>query len=415
MELFYILLVLLVVTRTCGEIAARIGQPELVGELIGGILLGVLVHRFEHVFPVLSELSGNEIFTSFTDLGVFFLMLLAGLEMHPRDLGKASLGAFWIALGGLFVPLAAGCALGWFYIPDSEWKTAQVLFLGTTLAITAIPVAVKVLLEINWLNTRMGQLVVSAALFDDLFGIILLGLLTGLLKTGEIPGALGFLGLGLRIVGFLVISFALGMWVLPFLGRKLKGLWMEELEFSMLLVVGLGFSMLAEAFGLHFILGAFVAGLFFTQRTIGDDLFRAVETKVQAVATGFLAPLFFASIGLHLDVSALWHIPVFVLLLILLAVGSKFLGAGLVARRAGLDNRESAGVGIAMSARGAVELIIAGIALEAGLFSKPEPTPMVVQHLFSAVVIMAIVTTLVMPVGLRLLLPERNGEEGDSS
>jgi Kef-type K+ transport system membrane component KefB len=294
------------------------------------------------------------------------------------------------------------------FLPPSQWKLAQVLFIGTTLAITAIPVAVKVLLDLNLLKTKLGQLIVSAALFDDIFGLILLGVLTGLLKSGEVPGPVGFLTLGLKTVGFFAIATAIGLWVLPLVGRRLRRFWIEELEFTMLLVVGLGFALLAEAFGLHFILGAFLTGLFFTQRTVGTRVLEDVESKVSAVASGFLAPLFFASIGLHLDISALWTIPVFVILLIVVALATKLLGAGLAARAVGLERKEAAGIGIAMSARGAVELIIAGIALEAGLFSRPEPVPPIVENLFSAVVIMAIATTLFMPVGLRLVLSEKS-------
>ena len=404
MELFYILIVLLVVTRSFGELAKRCHQPELVGQLTGGIILGVVVNHFSGTFPILSELTDNKVFHAFTDLGIFFLMLLGGLEMHPRELGKASHKAFWIALGGLIIPFLAGAGLGWTFIPDSKWKIAQVLFLGTTLAITAIPVAVKVLQDLDLLKTKLGQIIVSAALFDDIFGLILLGLLTGLLKSGEIPGAIGFSLLLLKVVAFLGIASALGRWVIPFLAKRLKKWWIEELEFTMLLLVGLGFALLAEAFGLHFILGVFLAGLFFTKRTSGTKVYEDVEGKVTAISSGFFAPLFFASIGLQLDISAIWNIPLFVVLLTLIAIITKFVGAGFAARALGMTNRESAGIGVAMSARGAVELIIAGIALDAGLFSKPEPVPEIVENLFSAVVLMAVATTLFMPIGLRWTL-----------
>ena len=192
--------------------------------------------------------------------------------------------------------------------------------------------------------------------------------------------------------------------MLPFLAKRLKKWWIEELEFTMLLLVGLGLALLAEAFGLHFILGVFLAGLFFTKRTSGTKVFEEVEGKVTAISSGFFAPLFFASIGLHLDISAIWNIPVFVILLTLIAIATKFVGAGLAARALGMTNRESAGIGVAMSARGAVELIIAGIALDAGLFSKPEPVPEIIENLFSAVVLMAVATTLFMPIGLRWIL-----------
>lgn len=411
MELFYILIVLLVVTRSFGELANRLHQPELVGQLTGGIILGVVVNHFSGIFPILSELTHNEVFHAFTDLGIFFLMLLGGLEMHPRELGKASHKAFWIALAGLIIPLLAGAGLGWIFIPSSEWKIAQVLFVGTTLAVTAIPVAVKVLQDLDLLKTKLGQIIVSAALFDDIFGLILLGLLTGLLKSGEIPGVIGFSLLLLKVVAFLGIASALGQWVLPFLAKRLKKWWIEELEFTMLLLVGLGFALLAEAFGLHFILGVFLAGLFFTKRTSGTKVYEDVEGKVTAISSGFFAPLFFASIGLHLDISAIWNIPLFVILLTLIAIATKFVGAGLAARALGMTNRESAGIGVAMSARGAVELIIAGIAMKAGLFSKPEPVPEIIKNLFSAVVLMAVVTTLFMPVGLRWILGIRGSKD----
>jgi len=144
---------------------------------------------------------------------------------------------------------------------------------------------------------------------------------------------------------------------------------------------------------------------------VSDEVFEGVELRVSALTKGFLAPIFFASIGLHLDLSALTAVPGFVLALVLLAVLGKLLGAALPARLLGLGSRDSTAIGVAMSARGAVELIIAGIALRANLFSRPEPVPPVLEHMFSAIVIMAIVTTLLTPVGLRLLLPEKQGEE----
>ncbi len=404
MELLYILLVILVVTRACGEFAVRINQPALVGELIGGVILGIVAHQFDASLPVLAELDSNEVFLAITDLGVFFLMLLAGLEMHPRDLAKASGGAFVVAVAGFLVPLAVGCALGWFYLPASEWKPAQVLFIGTALAITAIPLAVKVLLDMGQLETRAGRVIVSAAIFDDVFGLLLLAVLTALLETGELPGASGFLFLAGRIVLFFGITTVLGLRVLPFVARRLKKFWVEELEFSALLAVALVFCVLAEWLGLHFILGAFVAGLFFTGRALGSSLYDDVSRKISAITTGFLAPVFFASIGLHLEVSALVEIPVFVVVLCVLALLSKFVGAGLAAKFVGLTRSDAAGVGVAMSARGAVELIIADIALQAGLFDKPAPRPPIVAHLFSAVVIMAIATSVLMPLGLRLFL-----------
>ncbi|MFT4641450.1 MAG: Kef-type K+ transport system membrane component KefB [Verrucomicrobiales bacterium] len=404
MDLLYILLVLLLVTRVCGEFAVRLKQPALVGELISGILVGVVVNRFHNTFPILSEVTENPVFTSITDLGVFFLMLLAGLEMHPKELIKSSGSAFAVALAGLIVPLGAGITLGMYALPESEWKTAQVMFLATAMAITAIPVAVKVLMDIGQLQSKAGKIIVSAAVYDDIFGLVLLAILTALLQTGEVPSLVGFATLIGKVVLFFIAATFLGWYALPRLSKWLKKLWVDEIEFSVLLIMGLAFAMLAEAFHLHFILGAFLAGLFFTGRTFGTKIFDDVESKVTAISSGFLAPVFFASIGLHLDLSAVTAIPWFVLALVALAILSKLIGAGVAARLVGLKRDDAIGVGISMSARGAVELIIADIALRAGLFSKPTPVPPLVANLFSAVVIMAVVTTLIMPIGVRVFL-----------
>lgn len=411
MELFYILLVLLIATRVGGEIALRLGQPALIGNLVAGIALGMVVKHFDQSLPILSELTVNPVFTGIVDLAVFFLMLLAGMEMRPRELLEGSGKAFAVALGGMLVPLAAGVALAWAFIPESDYRPAQIMFIATAMAITAIPVAVKVLLDIGELKSRVGKLIISAALFDDILGLVLLAVLTALLQTGEFPGWLGILGLLGRVSLFFCLCGVLGMYVFPRIAKLFRKSLIEEMEFSFLLVGGLSFAVLAELLHLHFILGAFLAGLFFTRRSFGTEKFKSVDAKVTAVSTGFLAPLFFASIGLHLDLSAVIEIPWFVGLLVFLAIASKFVGAGLPALWVGLERREAAEVGIGMSARGAVELIIADIALRAGLFTKPDPVPPIISSMFSAVVIMAVATTFVMPIGLKLLA----GNTGDSS
>ena len=147
-----------------------------------------------------------------------------------------------------------------------------------------------------------------------------------------------------------------------------------------------------------------------------------VTGKVTAISTGFLAPIFFASMGFHLDLSALVEIPGFVVLLIVLATAGKLLGASLPALKAGFDRRESLGIGVAMNARGAVELILAGIALRAGLFESPDPPPPIIANMFSAVVIMAVVTTLMAPISLKRIFAgaresgaDESAEEGSTS
>ena len=169
----------------------------------------------------------------------------------------------------------------------------------------------------------------------------------------------------------------------------------------MLLIAALAYATFAEYMQLHFIVGAFLAGMFFHPQVVDSPIYIRVENQMSGITRGFLAPIFFVSIGLQLDFSALTTTPGFLTVLILVALLSKLIGAGLPARFIGLSTRESLMVGVGMSGRGAVELIVAGVALEAGLFLQPSPPPPVVQGLYSAIVIMALVTTIATPIFLR--------------
>jgi Kef-type K+ transport system membrane component KefB len=171
----------------------------------------------------------------------------------------------------------------------------------------------------------------------------------------------------------------------------------------MLLIAALAYAIFAETMGLHFILGAFIAGMFFDSKVVDADVYQRVEQQMSGITRGFLAPIFFASVGLHMDFSAVSQVPGFVAVLILIAIVSKLVGSGLPAYWMGLSKRESMMVGVGMSGRGAVELIVAGVALEAGLFLQPSPTPVLIESLFSAIVIMALVTTILTPIFLRWL------------
>lgn len=404
MEILYVLLVLLVVTRLFGELAERVGQPALVGELISGILLGLVVGQYSETFSILSELTEDRVFIAITDLGIFFLMLLAGIEMHPSELARTSVKSLAVAGGGMVLPLGLGFGLGWIVLPDSNVKVAQALFLGVAMAITAVPVSVKILMDLGKLDSPVGQIIASAAVLDDVLSLVLLAVLTAVIKTGELPGLVGLAGLGTQIVLFFAITTFVGYYLYAKLVRMLEHFIVEEFSFSFLLIVALGFAVLAEVLHLHFILGAFVAGLFFVRQIIDDTTYDDLVNKVSGLTKGFFAPVFFASIGLHLELSALTTIPGFVCLLIGMATVGKLVGSGIPARWTGLSKRESLAVGFGMNARGAVELVIADIALRAGLFSLPDPPPPLVAHLFSAIVTMAIVTTLVAPITLRACL-----------
>jgi Kef-type K+ transport system membrane component KefB len=211
-------------------------------------------------------------------------------------------------------------------------------------------------------------------------------------------------------MAFIALVCALYFALRPGVESQVDALRMNERGFTLLLLGGLALAVVAEWLGLHFILGAFAAGLLFTRRVVDPGRYEAVRQQMEGIAHAFLGPLFFVSIGLYFDPSALGTIPGFVALLIAIAVVTKLVGAGGAALFLGHERREALCIGVCMSARGVVELIIATIALNAGLFELPDPAPPIVAHLFSAVVIMAIVTTVIVPPILHLLLSRHSAD-----
>ena len=395
MDLFYVLLVLLVLTRIFGELMERLGQPSLVGELIAGLGLGAVVVRFPDFFSTISDISDNTVFTAITDLAMFFLMLYAGIELNPRKMAARSAGSFVIAIGGMAFPLGLGFLLGLAFIPESPLRFAQCLFLGVALAITAVPATVRILTDLGKLDTPIGETIVSAALFDDILSLVLLAWLTGIIEAEGMLDIGDLAVLSGKILIFFLVTTVIGWVVFPWGGRLMTHFKVHEIEMSAMLVGAFSFAVLAEFLHLHFIVGAFIAGLFFDRQTIDEPSYERLEQTISAITFGFLGPIFFASIGLAVDFSSILDAPLFVFLLILCAFVGKIAGAGLAARTFGFSNIDATCIGVGMSPRGAVELVIAGIALKSGLFAAGGG---IVTNMFSAVVVMAVVTTAVSPI-----------------
>ena len=403
-ELLIFILVLIVIARSVGELMQRLGQLAILGELLAGIALGAVI-----TYGPLSQFAGladSEVFGAITSLGMFFLMLMAGMEMDVNKLIKASKTGIVVAIGGMVLPLGLGYLLGQLFLPDSSYKFAQSFFIGVALSITAVPALSRVLIELKQMDTRLGQTLMNAAIADDVLGLFLLAILTTILAEGGAPSA-GELGiLALKIIGFFLFVFVAGKFLIPRLGRVCQLSQFEEIEFSVAMIIALIFGVAAEYAGMHFIIGALLAGMFLREETFGRKLASHLEEHVKGITLGFLAPLFFISIGLHVNLSALTTAPVFVLLLLLAAIIGKVLGCGLPARVSAFSARESLAIGIGMNGRGAVEIVVAVVALEAGLFTQPVPTPSIVTAIFSSIVIMAIITTIVVPLGMKPLLKD---------
>jgi Kef-type K+ transport system membrane component KefB len=409
MEILYLILALLVVTRVFAEFAERANLPAIVGELVAGVALGFVLQGSYEPIAVLSSACESETFIALASLGMFFLMLLAGIRMEPLDFARTSKLAIGVALGGMIVPVGAGLLLGLAVLPDSPYKLVQSLFLGTALAITAVPVAVRIFMDLGQLDSPVGRTVIAAALWDDLLSLFLLALLVAAIggqasDVDQLQAAFLLLG---NVLAYFAIAIPVGLYIFPLVGKYLRHLHFPEVDFTMLLIAALAYAVFAQLMGLHFIIGAFVAGMFFHPNVVDKHVYERVEQQMSGITRGFLAPIFFVSVGLYLDFSAIVKVPGFVTVLILIAFVSKLIGSGLPAYWIGHSKREALMVGIGMSGRGAVELIVAGVALEAGLFLQPYPTPPIVESLFSAIVLMALVTTIATPILLHRVAASR--------
>jgi len=326
MNLILILIGILIVARVGGELFQRLKQPAILGELLAGACLGLFITYVPNLPEQLSGLKHNDIFLTLGDLGILFLMFLAGMQIKPRQFVNASRSGMAVAIGGVIVPLALGYGFGRMVLPDSDYVFSQSLFLGIALSITAIPVSVRVLMDLNLLNTPVGRVLVNAAAADDVIGLVLLAVLTATLGHDGSGGGTDIVLTFLKVAGFLVFTILAGRFAMPWLAEKLRHMKSTEAEFTIALVFALLISTAAEFAGLHYAIGAFIAGLFVNQISSNRQVFRNLENTTSAIALGFLAPFFFVSLGLSIDFSAIGASPLLIVGVVLIAIIGKLLG-----------------------------------------------------------------------------------------
>ncbi len=401
-------LVVLLAARVFGRIAVACHQSSSIGEILAGVVLALALVSLPVEMPWLAGLKGSEAVELIGEVGIFLLLLLTGIEMEPKEIAEHSREAVLVACGGMLLPLTLGCLLGWAVLPPSDLKQGQVLILGIGLSISAIPVAAKVFMEFGLLHQAVGEIVIAAAVIDDILGLVLLAVASHLIIQGDLPNLAALLLLLGAVGVFFGVAIGLGLYVYGPLWRWLHAHHGDAMSLSALLLFALGLGALAELLGLHFVLGPFVAGLFFEKGRVGVEPYEQVKTVVGIVTSAIAAPVFFAWIGLQLDLGAFSTVPGFLAALIALAFLGKLIGAGLPAYWCGLGPRHALAIGIGLSGRGAVELVIASIAQKSGLFLAGNGAHPIVSNLFSALVITAVATTLVVPIGLRCLLGWRN-------
>lgn len=402
MDVFIQILIFLVLARSLGEIAVRIGQPAAVGEILAGVLIAASIPFIVTIAPQAAAMSESTPIAVLAAVGMFFLILQAGVEMDAQELKEVKTDALIVAIGGVILPLLTGLVFGLWFLPESAHLEAQALLLGVTMAITAIPATARILEELNITHTRLGRTIIAAALIDDVIGIVLLAILIAIIQHGTVPSIIELIWLIFKVAIFFGVTAFIGTHVYEWISRAMKEMQAAALEFSALIGTALLYGILAELLGLHWIMGAFMAGLYFDQNRVGVTVYQELSMVFEILVRGLLAPLFFLTIGLQVDIAVIFDSPVFVITLTLLALVSKVVGAGIPALMRGFKFREATAIGTGMSARGAVEMVVIGIVAEAGLFVHVNGAGDGLD-LYSALIIMATLNTLIAPIAVRWL------------
>ncbi len=391
MPLIESLLLLLIVARVIGEIAERFGQPAMMGEIISGVILGPSVL---HIIQSTREIK------AIADIGVLLLVFLVGMDMDLDALWKAFRGrGVWVSVSGFAIPLALGIAAGMAFGLDRT----RMIFLGLCIAITALPVSVRILADLGKLDTEVGRKIISAAVANDVASLLLLGIILDAKSSAGAPAlaltvllalvkALVFMA-GFILVSRLIKRYAPGPLarsrnLLDPLVAKLKG---KESLFAIIFLFVIAFASFSEALGLDFIVGAFFGSMLLSHEIMGRRNFAEIHKTASNVTMGFLGPIFFAAIGLQFQVSSLrdWKL---VSVVLLAAFVGKIFGGYAGGRLALLSTEESWALGIGLNGRGVMELAIANAALAHGLIGS---------QLFTILVLMAVATTLVTPLLLK--------------
>ncbi len=394
MSLLTSLLVLVVVARLFGRLFARRGQPEVAGEILAGILLGPALLGFVRPDPALQGIA---------ELAVFLVILSAALEMRFDDVAGAMRGhGLSLALLSFAIPFASGVLIGAAY----ELDVMRMIFLGLCIAITALPVAVKILDGLGLLGTPIARYAIATALLNDIAALLMLGVIlllppqpTLAAVTASLLAGMAKLGaLAAVVVGFnrYVLSLeARGLRMAELSERLVKATSAETL-FGIVVLFVLAFGSLSEVLGFHFVIGAFFGALLLDKRFFLPARYQDLTRTLGSITGGFLAPVFFAYLGLKFDLAAMRDAQ-FVVLVLGASVLTKVVSGWIGGRWLGMSHREALGLGCMLNGRGVMELVVASIAYEKGFIGP---------GIFSTLVLMGVLTTMLSPLLFDRVMPE---------
>jgi Kef-type K+ transport system membrane component KefB len=406
-QLLIALGVMIIAGRLFAEIARKFKQPAVIGEIVAGILLGptflgmIQPEWFSALFPAGPS---GVILSGFVQVAVVMLLFIAGLEVDLHIVIQQGRQAILTSSFGLVIPFFFGFIFPYLFpdffgIADPKEHLTFALFMGTAMAITALPVIVRILMDLNLFRSKMGLLVVASAMIDDTVGWMIFSVILSMIGKGtEMP----LWKTGLLTLTFAAFTLTIGRGllnrVLPWVNRKLA--WPGGVLSLSLALCFLG-AAFTEYIGIHAIFGAFIIGV-----ALGDSEHFSERAKeiVHQFINNVFAPLFFVSIGLRVNFVANFDFMLTLIIIIIAFVG-KVVGSGMGTRLGGFTWRESFAAGFGMSARGAMEIILGLIALENGLIN---------EKVFVSLVIMALVTSMTSGPLMRWSLQRRDQTVGET-
>ncbi len=397
--------IILILSRIASEVGKKIGLPMVMGELIIGVVLGPTVlgtiapELYRTLFPFVENSNFSLALDAIFSLSVILLLFVAGLELRFSLFLRHGRVAICTGIGSMVLPFASGFAVAWFF---PQWFSVTeggpshllfALFLGTAMAISALPVIARILLDMKLLKTEIGAVIIASAVLNDVVGWIVFSFILSMVGQNSGHGSV-VLSI-VSIAAFATFMLVFGRFVinriLPWIQSKLS--WPGGV-----LALSLGLCLLSAAFTeyihIHAILGAFIAGL-----AIGDSVYLREQAReiMHQFVTNFFAPLFFVSIGLKVNFIQNFDLTIVILVLVL-AFAGKVMGAGIGARLGGMSGRHALAVGFGLNARGAMEIILGSLAYEAGLIN---------HAVFVALIVMALITSISSAPLMRLFLEKK--------
>lgn len=389
MPLLTTLLILIVTARLLGQVFSRFNQPAIIGEMLAGVILGPSILNLIAPTPALSGIS---------EFAVFLIVLSAGLEMNFKEVIDSMRGkGVVIALLGFLLPLTGGILVGIGFGLD----VSRTIFLGLCVSITALPVTVSILQSFKLLDSNIARYSVATAIFNDIAALLVLGVILNLPEQKSyqaVGGAIFHASWKLILLIVLIVSVSLLIKKVIEKGisidqwsEKLVELIGNEALFGLLLLLVLIFGSVSAALGFHFVIGAFFGALLIDRKFFLPARYKELELTLSSITGGFLAPVFFAYLGLEFKmqvIDSFW----FVAVVLAVSIVTKILAGWLGGRLIGLSKSDSLGIGFILNGRGVMELVIASIAYDRGFIG---------QDLFSVLVLMGVVTTMITPLMFR--------------